>query len=237
MSGPEFSPQTPPTPPTNPEGFPTPPGGNVEGMKNPEVVEKAPKQEPNAEEIAEKAKQKEKKEAEVKKQIQDVKSDLLKIYEEEEKGSSETPVPQIPEIKRNSYDISRNFERSLGKIDLKKLIIAIHENSENNPLRGRNIENGVFSSEEILTLQNEMKDVIQTIKVNIKGEVSKFYELFIQELNSRMEQVQSDTYHITEWKQNIKIYENEEKKQEGDPKVSNVRNIVAEGNLKVGINE
>lgn len=135
------------------------------------------------------------------------------------------------------YDIAKNFEKFLGKADLKKLISTIHEKSENNILKGENLGNCVFLTEETLKLENETKDTSPQVKITLTGKVSEFYELFRQELGKRMDQIGSDTYRIKEWKQDIRIYENEEKKREGIFKSCNDRPIVSGGVFKIGIDE
>lgn len=138
-------------------------------------------------------------------------------------------------LQENAFDVARNFEKYLGKYFLKKMISTIHEKSRGNILKGEGSKGCVFFTEEILKLENEEQDYFPQIKITLTGKVSEFYKLFSEELRERMEQIDDDAYRIKEWKQNIKIYENEEKKKKGDSKSFNERSIVSEGVLKVNM--
>ena len=129
------------------------------------------------------------------------------------------------------YNIAENFENFLPKNELKKLIMAIHGRPEKNILKKDRPQGSTFASEENLTLVNEKGDKSWKVKIQLIGPVSDFYTLFENELKERMDQVDSDSYRIKDWHQNISIYENEQQKETKNPVSGISRNTVTNHSL------
>ena len=146
------------------------------------------------------------------------------------------PRPQMTGLPNSSaqekiYNIAENFENFLPKNELKKLIMAIHGRPEKNILKKDRPQGSTFASEENLTLVNEKGDKSWKVKIQLIGPVSDFYTLFENELKERMDQVDSDSYRIKDWHQNISIYENEQQKETKNPVSGISRNTVTNHSL------